>query len=183
MEAHDPGQTILVGWSLGGMLALEVCAAGFRPRAVVTIAACASFCRRPDYGLGVPAAVLRAMRQRLTTEPEQVIRDFHSRLLSLGERNWQETVPALLPERFNGAWLAQGLDYLRRKDLRSILSEAKAEEFVIVHGFRDRITPVSQAYVLAEQLPSARLIILPSAGHIPLVTQSQVVNDLIMEFL
>ncbi len=52
LQDFDPAETILVGWSLGGMLALEVCAAGYRPRALITIAACASFCRRPDYGVG-----------------------------------------------------------------------------------------------------------------------------------
>ncbi len=31
LQDFDPDETLLVGWSLGGMLALEVCAAGFRP--------------------------------------------------------------------------------------------------------------------------------------------------------
>ena len=92
LRAFDPAQTVLVGWSLGGMLALEVCAGGFRPRALITLAACASFCRRPDFGLGVAPVVVRAMRQRLRTEPGRVVQDFYQQLLGPREALYQEEV-------------------------------------------------------------------------------------------
>jgi pimeloyl-ACP methyl ester carboxylesterase len=183
LQEFDPAATVLVGWSLGGMLALEVCAAGFRPRGLITIAACASFCRRPDYGLGVAAAVVRGMRQRLKTEPLQVVQNFHRQLLAPRELQWQESLETLLPQGQKPEWLAQGLDYLRSRDLRGVLSEVKAESVAIVHGERDRIVAAAQAYFLGEQVPGARLWMAPGAGHVPMVSRSQELNELIAEFL
>jgi pimeloyl-ACP methyl ester carboxylesterase len=183
LQVFDPSETVLVGWSLGGMLALEVCAAGFRPRALITISACASFCRRPDYGLGVPAAVVRGMRQRLRLEPGQVVQDFHDQLPAPKEGQWQESLQNLLPHDLDSEWLAQGLDYLRRQDLRGVLSDVSAGNMVIVHGERDRITAAAQAYFLRDQLAAARLVILPGTGHVPMVSRSPDLNQLIAEFL
>ena len=173
LQNFDPKETILVGWSLGGMLALEVCAAGFRPRALITIAACASFCRRPDFGLGVSPAVVRGMRQRLKTEPLEVVQDFYRQLLAFGESEWEATLQTLLPQGLEPQWLFQGLEYLRARDLREVLARVEAESLTIVHGERDRIAPAAQAYFLKEQLPGARLVMLAGAGHVPMVSRSR----------
>jgi pimeloyl-[acyl-carrier protein] methyl ester esterase len=165
------------------MLALEVCAAGFRPRALITIATCASFCRRPDYGLGVAPAVVRGMRQRLKTEPLQVVQDFYRQLLAPQEHPCQERLQGLLPQGLAPEWLANGLEYLRSHDLRGVLADVEAEALVIVHGDRDRIAAAAQAYFLWEQLPGARLVMLPGAGHVPMVTRSQELNKLLADFL
>jgi pimeloyl-ACP methyl ester carboxylesterase len=183
LQNFDPGETILVGWSLGGMLALEVCAAGFKPRALITIAACASFCRRPDFGLGVSPAVLRGMRQRLKTEPAEMVQDFYRQLLSPAEREWQDTLQSLLPPGLEPQWLSQGLEYLRTRDLRQVLPGVEAESLTIAHGERDRIAPAAQAYFLKEHAAGARLVIFPGAGHAPMVSRSQELNELIVEFL
>jgi pimeloyl-ACP methyl ester carboxylesterase len=183
LHLFDPGETILVGWSLGGMLALEVCAAGFRPRALITIAACASFCRRPDFGLGVPPAVVRGMRQRLKTAPAAVLQDFYGRLLAPGEKEWQEALETLLPQGLEPEWLSQGLEYLRARDLRGALAKVEAESLTIVQGTRDRITPAAQAYFLKEHLPEARLVMLAGAGHAPMVSRSRELNELLADFL
>jgi pimeloyl-[acyl-carrier protein] methyl ester esterase len=165
------------------MLALEVCAAGFRPRALVTIAACASFCRWPDFGLGVAPAVVRGMRQRLQAEPMQVVQDFHRQLLAPREVQWQETLESLLPRKLEPEWLAKGLDYLRSRDLRGVLPKVKAEAVALVHGERDRITAPTQAYFLREQLPESRLVMLPGAGHVPMISCSREINEVLTEFL
>lgn len=183
LEAMDPADTVLVGWSLGGMLALEAGAAGYRPRALILLAACASFCRRPDYALGVPPAVVRGMRQRLRAEPGPVVQDFHRQLLAAGESHYQDELQNLLPGNQDPVWLAQGLAYLGAKDLRELLPRVKSANLVVVQGERDRIVAPAQAYFLLEQLPGARLVLLPGAGHAPMVTRIQELTELIMEYL
>ncbi|MBM4287583.1 MAG: alpha/beta fold hydrolase [Deltaproteobacteria bacterium] len=183
LRAFDPADTVLVGWSLGGMLALEACALGFKPRILVLVSACASFCRRPDYSLGISAAVVRGMRQRLRSEAKQVVQEFHQQLLAPGEADWQNDLEKLLLQEFTPEWLAQGLDYLRAQDLRGILPEVEARDIVLLHGRRDRIIPAGQAYYLRDQLPEARLVLLPGAGHAPMITCSSTLNEVLAEFL
>ena len=80
-------------------------------------------------------------------------------------------------------WLFQGLEYLRARDLREVLARIEAETLTIVHGERDRIAPAAQAYFLKEQLPGARLVMLAGAGHVPMVSRSREVYELIADFL
>ena len=179
LQELAPAQTVLVGWSLGAMLALAVCARGYRPAALVLLAGCASFCRRPDYQLGWPVAVVRGMRQRLRTSSAEVVQEFYRQLLSPREEADREKLAAVLPRGQDPAWLAAGLDYLRRTDLRPQLGQVAAGDIVIIHGSADRITPVAQAHFLAEQLPAARLALLPDAGHALMVSRSQEVANLL----
>jgi pimeloyl-[acyl-carrier protein] methyl ester esterase len=183
LNDFNPAATILVGWSLGGMLALEACAAGYRPRALLTIAVCASFCRRPDYSVGVAPAVVRGMRQRLQTAPLEVVANFQSQLLAPRERLWEEYLAQLLPQSGEVSYLSQGLEYLRTRDLREMLPRVEVESLTIVHGERDGIASAAQAYVLGEHLPQARLVLLPGAGHAPMISRSQQLNDLIAGYL
>ena len=183
LQDFDPAETILAGWSLGGMLALEVCAAGYRPRALITMAACASFCRRLDYGLGVAPAVVRGMRQRLKTSAGEVVENFHRQLLARQESSWEEYLQNILPCRGEPQRLAQGLQYLLTRDLREMLPRVGAEFLTIVQGERDRIIAPAQAYFLREHLHGARLVMLPGTGHVPMISRSRELNDLIAEFL
>ncbi len=64
-----------------------------------------------------------------------------------------------------------------------MLPRVGAEFLTIVHGERDRITTAAQAYVLREHLPGARLVMLPGTGHVPMVSRSRELNDLIVNFL
>ena len=172
-----------MGWSLGGMLALEVCAAGFRPRALITIAACASFCRRPDFGLGVPPAVVRGMRQRLKTEPSEVVQDFYRQLLAPGESEWEDYFTDSAAARLRAAVVGAGFGVFAHPrpaggagDGRGRVSDDRA------WGKRSNY-PAAQAYFLKEQLPGARLVMLPGAGHVPMVSRSREINELIADFL
>ncbi len=183
LQGLAPAQTVLVGWSLGAMLALEVCARGFRPAALVVLSGCASFCMRPDYQIGWPVAVVRGMRQRLRTDPEQVVQEFHQQLLGPREAAAREPLTAVLPQAQDPGWLAAGLDYLRHTDLRPKLPQVAADAIILVHGTADRITPVAQAHFLAEQLAAARLVLLPDAGHAPMASRSQDITELLEPYL
>jgi pimeloyl-ACP methyl ester carboxylesterase len=111
------------------------------------------------------------------------VQDFYRQLLGPREAFYQEEVHGLLPLNQDPEWLAQGLDYLRSRDLRGVLPQVEAQALVILHGDRDRITAAVQSYFLQEQLPWGRLVILPGAGHVPMVSCSKELNDIIADFL
>ena len=68
--------------------------------------------------------------------------------------------------------LAAGLDYLLNRDLRPLLPRLPAGA-VIIQGQEDRIVAPAQGEFLQEQLPGARLNLLPGAGHLPFLTQAR----------
>ena len=177
-------ESVLVGWSLGGMLLLEALArlAGPAPLATVLVGVAPVFCRQPDHPWGQPVAALRAMRRTLRTEPRRVINDFARACLAPGEESLRPEVAAGFDFSATAAHLAAGLDYLRDKDLRGLLDRIPGP-VAIIHGGQDRIVPPGQARFLQGQLPEARLHLLAGTGHLPFLTQAEAVNEILRELL
>src|SRR5208337_4508241 len=78
-------------------------------------------CRRPDHPWGQPPAMLRAMRRALGSDSRKVLNDFALACLAPGEAAFREEAAAGFDYQAAPAFLAQGLDYLRDKDLRGLL--------------------------------------------------------------
>jgi len=172
-------ETLLVGWSLGGMLLLEALAeTPDAPAGLILVATPASFCQRPDYPWGQPRSVVRAMRRALREDSRQVLADFATRCLSPEEEGFREDTLGEFRFRDNGADLAAGLDYLLDTDLRPRLSRAPAG-VLLVQGDQDGIVPPKQANVLRQYLNNARVVKLNSAGHAPFLTQADAFNEIL----
>ena len=177
-ELHPAG-TVLVGWSLGGMLLLEALGQGsFVPGGVVLVATPASFCERADHPLGQSQAAVRALRRTVREDPRRGLADFAGRCLAPGEAHFQEEILREFQPRKNGINLAQGLDYLLNTDLRSQLSRVPPG-VLIIQGERDTIVPPEQAEVLRQHLKDARVIRFPGAGHAPLVSRAEAFNEVV----
>jgi pimeloyl-[acyl-carrier protein] methyl ester esterase len=175
---------VLVGWSLGGMLLLEALAQspGPAPAALVLVGVPAVFCRRPDHPWGQPPAAVRAMRMGLKREPTRVLGDFLTACLAPGEESFRDEAAAGFDFAAAPAHLAQGLDYLKGKDLRGLLGRIPGP-VALIQGEQDPIVPLTQAAFLREQLPGARLHILQGAGHLPFLTQAEAVNGILRELI
>ena len=180
----DLRESVLVGWSLGGMLLLEALARleGPRPFATVLVGVAPVFCRRPDHPWGQPVAAVRAMRQALKTDPRRVINDFARACLAPGEESYRPETAAGFDYEAAPALLAQGLDYLKDKDLRGLLRRIPGP-VTIIQGEQDKIVPPAQAQFLQRHLPESRLHILTDAGHLPFITQAQAFNSILVDLL
>jgi 3-oxoadipate enol-lactonase len=54
---------------------------------------------------------------------------------------------------------------------------------LIVHGAEDQLIPVAEAEAMAAALPSAKLVVVPGAGHLPNLEQPEIFNNAVREFL
>ena len=163
-ESEEP--VCLIGWSLGGMVAIEAAAAS--PEAIcglVLVSTTARFCSSDDYAPGTPPAVLRAMRQNLPVNPEAVLADFFTRAALPRSTSRDElldkTGKAL---SFGTESLAQGLRHLQFTDLRDCLGGI-ARPCLVIHGKKDRIVPWRAAEYLGRNLSHSAVDLIADAGH------------------
>jgi 3-oxoadipate enol-lactonase len=77
---------------------------------------------------------------------------------------------------------ALGLEAIGAFDFRNRLEEIAAPTLVIA-GAEDTATPRADADVLAERIPGARLVVLPSAAHLANVEQPDAFNDAVLAHL
>jgi len=183
LEKLPLAETVLVGWSLGGMLLLEALSRGpVRPAGLVLVAAPASFCQQADHPWGQRRAAVRALRRTVREDPRRGLADFASRCLAQGESHFQKKILEDFQPQEKGADLAAGLDYLLTTDLTSRLS-GMPEGAWIIQGDQDAIVPPAEAEFIREHLAQARMVTIPGAGHAPFLTRAGEFNEILRKVL
>jgi pimeloyl-ACP methyl ester carboxylesterase len=54
---------------------------------------------------------------------------------------------------------------------------------LVIHGAEDQLMPPDGAKAMAEAIPGARFVLLPDAGHLPNLEQSEAFNNALADFL
>lgn len=187
LAAVAPGPVLLGGWSLGGMVALELAAKSSVPvERLLLLATTPRFTAAADWPHGLPATQVRALRRSLERRFEATLGDFFALSFAEGEVDAARlrairafaVRPGGLPDREAAAAF---LDLLAAQDQRGLLPGIACPTLV-VHGLLDRVTPVGAGRALAAALPQGRLQEVVSAGHAPFWTQPQAVAAMIREF-
>lgn len=164
-------RTILLGWSLGGMLVWELAArAPDRVRGVVTLASNPRFLADADWPWGYDPEKFEAFRQDLARDPEALLSRFAA-LISLGSPRQREELRwlrACLAEAgsFAPPVLAESLEALARLDLRDRLP-ALAMPVLHLLGARDALVPAELASHLKTAVPHHRVELLSEMAHVP----------------
>jgi len=166
----------LLGWSLGGQLALDLTAA--LPAGVERLALIATtpkFLKSPNWRCGTPRPLLARLVHRLHSEGERAVCDF---LALLARGSSPGTTARVLSKlraalRTHGAArpeaLSAGLARLRDGDLRKALPMVRVPALVIA-GQRDRIIRPAASRALAAALPNARYVEVAGAAHAPFLS-------------
>jgi pimeloyl-[acyl-carrier protein] methyl ester esterase len=186
--AQAPAGVLLLGWSLGALVALAALATSPALRArvggLVLVGATPRFMEGPGWPHGQPARGVEGLALRLRRQPVRALARFLDDCLAPGE-----------PERISPARLAAlraapapdpscaqaGLDLLAAADLCAALPTIQTRTLVI-HGDADAVCPLGAGRALAAGMPRARLLTLPGAGHAPFLSQEDRVVEAVSAF-
>jgi pimeloyl-[acyl-carrier protein] methyl ester esterase len=196
-----PAET-LIGWSLGGQLALSLALAHLAaPAAPPTAAAAATpstlkrlvliattprFLLGDDWSAGLSRDTLRHFATSLEQDPSRTIADFLGLQVRGSER--AAATAQQLREALDRHGVAQllalraGLSLLITTDLRAQLG-ALSIPTLVIGGMNDRVTRPAALEALAEMLPHAHLTLLPRAGHAPFLSHPEAVAEAVLAFV
>lgn len=177
LEIVEAGHIVLLGWSLGGMLAMELASRlDGRVRKLVLMSTTPSFVQRDDWSAGQPAAQVRILARRYRRDPGAALsgffrsqfegEDIDDHLLETLERELLTPYPLPAREAALG-----GLDTLCSADLRGL--DIGGVPVLVLHGGRDRIIPAAAGHYLAGDLAGSRWVLLEDAGHAPFISRSE----------
>lgn len=184
---HLPERCHLLGWSLGGQLALQLATrAPARVATLILIATTPRFAAGADWVPGLAQPVMQRFAEHLARDWQGTVREF-LQLQVRGSRDAQGVL-ALLEQALQAqgqarpAALRAGLEILNAVDLRARLPAVTAPALLIT-GQHDSITPPAAGVYLAQALRTARLAELKRAGHAPFLSHPAAVSQLVRDFL
>jgi pimeloyl-[acyl-carrier protein] methyl ester esterase len=185
------GTYSLLGWSLGGQIALQLAAAGPEGAAaaidrLVLIAATARLSAAPDWTHGVPPERLAEQAAGLRSDYRRTVGDFLE-LQVRGSAGGEAALGQLRAALFahgeaRPEALARGLELLRDTDLRPLLG-AVAQPTLVIAGQYDRVTLPAASRALAAALADARYEEIRRAAHAPFLSHLPQVSALLTRFL
>lgn len=167
----------LIGWSMGGMVALALAARHpDKVARLVLVGATPAFVNRPDWLHGLAPEVLAGFAEALQQDYRATLLRFLS-LQARGGDAAREVIGRLRDTVFqrgepDTATLAAGLDLLRDVDLRGLVADIRCPTLV-VHGGYDTLCPAAAGRWLAERIPHARLALNERAAHAPFLSHPQ----------
>lgn len=184
IAAAIPRGASLLGWSLGGQLALEL-APRCAPRRLVLMASTPRFVRGADWSGGLAPEALQRFTAALEADPTAATDEF----LDLAARGSPRAlaIRARLQRALELGGRAQatamhwGLKLLRHNDLRQ-QARRIAVPLLVICGRHDAVMPAAGP-ALAALVPGARLLELPRAGHTPFLSHTEEVGRAVLQFL
>lgn len=182
-----PADVILLGWSLGGLLAQQLaCQLPQQIKQLVLLTSTARFTRGKDWPSAMPAATLAGFGKALSDNKQTTVQRFLA-LQVLGSDNERQSLQTLkqsLAERpaASAAALNSGLTILREVDLRPQLGQI-SQPTLLLYGQHDRIVPAAVSTAMTAQIPQARSLTINGAGHAPFLSHPLPTGQAILEFL
>lgn len=192
IAAQLPDAAVVCGWSLGGMIALDL--ACRHPRKVaqlILIGTSPCFVSRSDAPVwphGLDPLVVHGFTDGFAADPAAILRRFVA-LQALGDDRRRVVTTGLeaglrttnTESSADRAGLAAGLRILADADLRVGLSAIR-QPTLVIHGAGDALMPFPGAEWLAAQLPDARLKRFDGCGHAPFLSRPAECASLIEGF-
>lgn len=171
-----PDQSVWLGWSLGGLVALR--AAAMRAEAIsrlVLVASSPRFVQEESWPHAMPEKQLSLFAGGLIADVDSTLKRFVA-LQFYGQEGAREVSRALQKEvvgrPVDCAALELGLDILAREDERSTYGRL-ALPVQHVYGAMDKLVPIKVSDDLAKLNPDVEQIVFKGVGHAPFVSHPE----------
>jgi len=178
---------MLVGWSLGGSIAMEI-ARRFPGRiaGLALIGSTPCFRAAHDWPHGCDEPTFATFKDASTSDSARALTRFFALMLhgdGLARSAYNQLAQQAVDKEHpaTAAGLAAGLELLVRLDLRCALL-AMQMPVLLVHGEQDAIVAVEAGRWLARHIPGAQAHYLDACGHVPFLSQPEKLNTLIKKW-
>lgn len=187
ISSHIPEYSILVGWSLGGLIATLIAKKNSQNiKALILIACNPCFVCRDDWKDAMPESTFAQFEQALQADSEYLLQQFvglvckddaHVRTINkqLKSHLFDYGKPSL-------AALQKSLTVLRSIDLRSTLQQL-ALPIIHILGKKDTLVPISIENHLRKLTPNSHINAIENASHIPFYSQPELVASEVINFI
>jgi len=169
LEELKPVKIVLIGHSMGGAIAMTTALS--RPEMVAGLIL---------VGTGAKLRVLPAIMDTLAQDifPEEIIHCAYGsqaspELIAGGRQEWQQTPCSITLGDFQAC---NSFDV--SGELNNIVCPT-----LIICGDEDQLTPVKYSLSLCQQITGSSLAVIPLAGHMVMLEQSDSTNQIMQQFL
>lgn len=187
LKEQLPERMCLLGWSLGGILAVEFAAMNpTRISKLITLAANACFVEKKHWPKAMPKAVNKTFNRSFASNYTATLKHFYT-LLAQGSLSRRELIKnmskecALTTENINPAW-AQALEHLSACDNTAAFKSLRVAGLHLL-AENDALVPVAAAIELKALNAKQQLEVVPNACHALHWDYPELVMEKITKFL
>lgn len=177
----------VVGWSLGGMVALNLaCRYPHLVKQLVLVASSPQFACSDDWPCAVDNSVINSFASDLHKDYRATILRFLA-IQTLGSEQAKPVIRELREKVFiNGEphidTLSKGLQLLISTNLRTVAAKVQCPTLIVL-GEKDTMAPASSGEHTQQLIAGSNVKIIPGAGHAPFISHSEEFIKSVMEFL
>jgi len=168
LEVKNP---ILVGHSIGGSIVIKYLIEGGKAKKIILIAAAGIRKRGLKiflYKIIAKSFKLLFLLPGLHIFKDKIRKKFYSAIDSV--------------DYIEAGKMVESYKKIIHDDLTNDLQKVKAST-VLICGEKDTITPLSQAKLMQEKIPGAKLFVIPDAGHFSFIDQSEKFREIFLKCL
>jgi len=176
-----PKRFALVGWELGGMVALELIRRAPDRVARLALVSTTPLADTPQQAAERDPLIIRARAGKFG----EVVSE-ERKVSALAAGPYRSEIVALMQDMAQGlgedCYVRQARAMQRRRDQQTTLRKI-AVPCLVLCGEEDPVTPVKRHSFMAEMIPGADLQVVEQAGQIPMLEQPETVAELLRGWL
>lgn len=164
-----PDHSIILAWSLGGLLAMHLCEKyPHKCRQIITIAASPKFVAAEAWA-AIPQKIIDNFKKAATLDIATLLKKFQKRVIYPSQdKSYLAYLNQYLADDLTQQKLLFYLKILENADIRNVY--AHLPQPIHIFGGKDAILPIQVADEMKKINPSSIIEIIPEAGHIPFLS-------------